>query len=96
MIGVFQYYGVDWLATACGLAGVFLLGSKNKYGFLTFMLASASWVTFGILTESYPVIIGSSTFFFMHLRGWIKWRRDERTMEVDAAGPPIAKTENAI
>ncbi|CAN5288345.1 nicotinamide mononucleotide transporter [soil metagenome] len=86
-----QYYGIDWLATACGLAGVFLLGNKNKYGFLVFMMASASWVTFGFLVGSLAVILGSSTFFVMHLRGWLKWRRDERengfmkTQEINAA-----------
>ncbi len=75
-----QYYGIDWLATACGLTGVFLLGNKNKYGFLIFMMASASWVTFGMMTGSYAVILGSSIFFFMHFRGWHKWRRDEKEL----------------
>lgn len=73
-----QYYGIDWLATVCGLTGVFLLGNKNKYGFLIFMAASASWVTFGYLTGSPAVMIGSSIFLFMHFRGWLAWRRDER------------------
>ena len=73
-----QYYGIDWLATACGLTGVFLLGNKNKYGFLIFMMASASWITFGILVGSYAVILGSSVFLIMHFRGWLKWNRDER------------------
>ena len=70
-----QFYGIDWLATVCGLTGVYLLGNKNKIGFILFMLASLSWVTFGILTGSIAVIIGSSIFFIMHLRGWINWSR---------------------
>jgi len=73
-----QYYGIDWLATVCGLTGVYLLGNKNKIGFLVFMAASLSWVTFGILTNSFAVIIGSSIFFFMHLRGWISWGREAK------------------
>ena len=73
-----QYYGIDWLATVCGLTGVYLLGNKNKIGFLVFMAASLSWVTFGILTGSLAVIIGSSTFFFMHLRGFINWTREAK------------------
>ena len=73
-----QYYGIDWLATVCGLTGVYLLGNKNKIGFLVFMAASLSWVTFGILTDSVAVIIGSSIFFFMHLRGWISWNRESK------------------
>jgi hypothetical protein len=71
----FDYYGIDWLATGCGLVGVFLLGNKNKIGFALFMVASASWVTFGFLTHSVAVVLGSSIFFLMHMRGLIRWTR---------------------
>ena len=73
-----QYYGIDWLATVCGLTGVYLLGNKNKIGFLVFMAASLSWVMFGVLTGSIPIVIGSSIFFFMHLRGFINWAREAK------------------
>lgn len=73
----FQYYGVDWLATSCGLLGVYFLGNKNKIGFVLFMIASASWVTFGVIISSLAVIAGSSVFFLMHLRGFINWLREE-------------------
>lgn len=73
-----DYYGIDWLATVCGLTAVLLLGNKNKIGFLVFMMASASWVTFGLIVGSWAVVFGSTIFFFMHLRGFLKWRRDER------------------
>lgn len=73
-----QYYGIDWLATVCGLTGVYLLGNKNKKGFLVFMMASLSWVTFGILTNSIAVVIGSSVFFLMHLRGWFNWSKENQ------------------
>ncbi len=86
-----QYYGIDWLATACGLTGVYLLGNKNKYGFLIFMMASASWVTFGLMTGSVAVVIGSTIFFVMHFRGWLSWRRDERSGMVEAQHVSIAK-----
>ena len=71
-----QYYRIDWLATACGLLGVYLLGNKNKVGFVLFMGASLSWITFGVLTGSIAVIVGSSIFLMMHLRGWISWTRN--------------------
>ena len=29
-----QFYGVDWLATLAGLTGVYMLGSKSRYGYL--------------------------------------------------------------
>lgn len=75
---VLQFYGIDWLATILGLTGVYLIGNKNKIGFIIFMGASLSWVLFGVLTGSIPVIIGSSIFFMMHLRGLLKWNRDAK------------------
>ncbi len=76
-MNLLQYYGIDWFATACGLMAIGLLGNKNKIGFLVFMMASVSWITFGLIVGSYAVVTGSSIFFVMHLRGFLKWRRDE-------------------
>lgn len=76
-MNLLQYYGIDWFATACGLAAVFLLGNKNKFGFLVFMMASISWITFGLYVGSYAIVTGSSIFLVMHFRGFLKWRRDE-------------------
>ena len=75
-----QLYGIDWLATVCGLAGVYLIGSKNKYGFLIMMIASLSWMAVGFMIGSLALILGSSVFFGLHVRGWLKWKRDAREL----------------
>lgn len=75
-----QLYGIDWLATFCGLTGVYLIGSKNKYGFLVMMMASLSWMTVGFMIGSLALILGSAVFFGLHARGWLKWRRDAREL----------------
>lgn len=75
-----QFYGIDWLATVCGLAGVYLLGNKNKTGFVVFMMASASWIIFGIISGSVAVVIGSSIFLLMHLRGLLRWNKEARVL----------------
>jgi nicotinamide riboside transporter PnuC len=71
-----QFYLIDWLATVCGLTGVYLIGSKNRYGFLIMMVASMSWMIVGFMIGSLALIFGSSVFFGLHVRGWLKWRRD--------------------
>ncbi len=75
-----QLYGIDWLATVCGLTGVYLIGSKNKYGFLVMMVASLSWMSVGFMIGSLALILGSGVFFALHLRGWLKWRSDVREL----------------
>lgn len=81
-----QFYGVDWLATICGLLGVYLLGNKNKFGFALFMTASLSWITFGIMTGSVAVILGSSIFFVMHLRGFWRWTKEAKVLKETTIG----------
>ncbi|MGB7207554.1 MAG: nicotinamide mononucleotide transporter [Pyrinomonadaceae bacterium] len=73
-----QYFGIDWVATVAGLTGVYLIGNKNKFGFLIMMIASLSWMTVGFMIQSLALILGSGVFFSLHVRGWIKWRREAR------------------
>ena len=73
-----QYFGIDWLATVCGLTGVYLIGSKKKVGFLIMMVASLSWLTVGFMIQSFALIVGSAIFFMLHVRGWLKWRNEAR------------------
>ncbi len=75
-----QFFGIDWLATICGLTGVYLIGNKNHYGFLIMMIASLSWMAVGFLIGSLALIGGSAVFFGLHVRGWMKWRRDHRDL----------------
>lgn len=70
-----QYYGFDWLAMACGLTGMFLLGGKSKYGFLFCMMGSSSWLVVGFFINSFPLIFGSSIFVVLQIRGLINWHR---------------------
>ncbi len=78
-----QFYGVDWVATVAGLTGVYLIGSKNKYGFLIMMIASLSWMTVGFIIGSLALILGSTVFFSLHVRGWVKWKKEAR-IEADS------------
>ena len=77
------YYGIDWLATVCGLTGVYLIGSKNRYGFLIMMIASLSWMTVGFMIQSLALIVGSVVFFGLHVRGWINWRKRAENLKYE-------------
>ncbi len=70
-----QFYGLDWIATICGLAAVYFLGNKNKFGFTLFIVSSLCWISFGVITGSLAVSIGSSIFVILHIRGLWYWRK---------------------
>ncbi len=70
-----KYNGLDWLAMASSLLAVYLLGNKNRFGFISYMLANALWIYLGIFRmESYGITVGNVFFLTMNLRGYLKWK----------------------
>jgi hypothetical protein len=69
-----RYFGFDLVSAGCGLAGLHLLGSKNRYGFLLCMAASACGIVFGALAQSLPLVLVHLILLFVNLRGFQKWQ----------------------
>jgi hypothetical protein len=73
---LFAHYGVDWLAMALSLYGAYLLGNKQKLGFIIFAISNVFWVLLGLFfMSSYGMAIGNSLFFLINVRGFINWNR---------------------
>jgi hypothetical protein len=71
-----KYYGIDWFAIFSSFLAIYLLGNKNRNGFLAFMLSNICYLTIGYLTDSLALIIGSIVFFITNFRGWTKWKKE--------------------
>lgn len=72
-----SYYLLDWLAIVTTLLAVWMLGQKNRQGFLVFVFSNLCWVGVGIMTASLAIILGNLAFLAMNLRGWWRWGQDE-------------------
>ena len=72
-----NYYFLDWIAMAASFLAVYLLGQKNKLGFISFLFANISWVAVGVLAESAGILIGNIGFFALNLRGFLKWNQSQ-------------------
>ena len=73
---LFQYYGTDWIAPVLTFTALYLLGEKNRWGFVVGMVGCLCWIMMGVLVNSIPQIIANIIFFIINLRGWIKWSKD--------------------
>lgn len=72
-----KYYGLDWLAMAASLLAVYLMGNKNRLGFISYILANALWIYLGIFRmQSFGISIGNIFFLFMNVRGYLKWKKN--------------------
>lgn len=75
---VFNYYGVDWIAMIMTFFSIYLLGKKNKYGFIFGLIANASWLAFGIIVQSLGNITANLVFTYLNIKGFRNWRNSER------------------
>jgi hypothetical protein len=72
-----KYYTLDWLAMALSLLAVYLLGNKNKYGFICFSIANVTWIFLGFaLMNSLGIGVGNIVFLIMNIRGFISWNKN--------------------
>jgi hypothetical protein len=67
-----RYLGFDLVSAGFGLAGLFLLGNRNRYGFLLCLVASAFGIVFGALAQSAPLLLLHVILLFVNLRGFLK------------------------
>jgi hypothetical protein len=72
-----KYYALDWLAMALSLLAVYLLGNKNKLGFISFSIANTVWIIVGFfLMNSLGIAIGNIVFLIMNVRGFFSWNKN--------------------
>ncbi|OCB69766.1 nicotinamide mononucleotide transporter [Flavobacterium crassostreae] len=75
MANIFEYYLVDWLGISLSLLSVYLLGNKNKWGFIIFAISNVVWIFLGfVLMNSLGTAIGNAVFLVINIRGYINWK----------------------
>jgi hypothetical protein len=76
MENIFSHYGIDWLAMALSLYAAYLLGNKQKLGFIIFAISNVFWVLLGLFfMSSYGMAIGNFAFLLINVRGFIYWHK---------------------
>ena len=68
-----QYLGLDWLAMSLTFAAIYLLGNKNRVGFVIMMIGNLCWSGIGLWAHSYAMIAANLGFFSMNVRAFLKW-----------------------
>jgi len=68
-----RYFFLDWVAMALSLAGMVMLGNRDRRGFLTFAVSNALWVVVGLWAHSLAIALGNAAFLGINLRGWFRW-----------------------
>ena len=63
------------------VATLWLIGNKNKLGFIVGICAQFVWTALFIDSKVYFLIGTSIVYFVMYLRGYILWKKTEKKKE---------------
>lgn len=73
---------MDWLASFFTMVNVWLLGEKNRYGWLFGMAGNVLWVVYALWpTWQIPLAILNAAFFGLNIRGYRNWQSGEADVE---------------
>lgn len=70
---------ISWFAGACELSGLWIIGFKNKWGFILNMLGGLCWIAvavFGLPATGLLLVVVPALFINTH--NFLKWRKQEK------------------
>ena len=66
---------MDVLAAIFEIAGAWLVGNKNKWGFVLFMVGNLLWFGTGLKYQLVGLLIVSVVFGLINIRNYRKWTK---------------------
>ena len=76
MVGsLYDGFEMDIIACIFEVCGAWLVGNKNKWGFVVFMIGNYFWLLTGINNGLRGLVIVSVVFGFINVRNFKKWHR---------------------
>lgn len=70
---------LDWIAGIFELLGIYIVGNKNKIGFLFAIACNILWVIYVLINKTtyglLPVVLSA---FIINIRNYRKWSKDEK------------------
>ncbi len=64
---------VSLWASVQTLAVMYLLGNKNRWGFVVSLFNQVPWIILAFLAETYGTLLLSTAMIFVSIRGWRNW-----------------------
>jgi hypothetical protein len=73
-----NYYGLDWLAFASGMAGMILITKQSRWGFVFCALSSLSGVAVALMSLQFGYIVYNAMLVMVMAKGYVEWAKPVR------------------
>jgi hypothetical protein len=67
---------MDFLAATFALIGVYLIGSKSRWGWLCCLCSGITWMIVAYQTKVWGLYLEVIPLIFLNVRGFIKWSKE--------------------
>ena len=69
---------MDYVAAILGLIGIWIVGNKNRNGFLLLMSCCFLWGMVAIQAKVYGLMVETVPLFFINLMAYMRWGRESQ------------------
>ncbi|MCK7598807.1 nicotinamide mononucleotide transporter [Microbulbifer sp. CAU 1566] len=77
MSSLYQYYFLDWAGMILSLLSAYLLGNRQRLGFLLFAFSNLIFIFLGLTwMESVGMAVGNVAFMIINIRGYVHWTKN--------------------
>lgn len=68
----------SWLLTIVGVTGMYLVGKKNRNGWLVAVASQGLWITFAIITGQLGFIVAAVIYGTIFIKNYLNWSKEDK------------------
>lgn len=66
---------IDFIAGGFDLSAAYVIGNKNRYGFILSFIGNAAWIYVAFKVPVYGLLLIVVPALLLNVRNFLKWRR---------------------
>lgn len=78
-----KYYGLDWLALAAGVLGMYLLTQKSRWGFLLSGVSAISGFAVALISLQFGYVVYNVLLIVLMIKGFHEWGRQPQPVAAE-------------
>ena len=71
-----QFYGIDIIATVFVVIAYWMIGNKNKWGYIFSLASCLLWLGIGVYLSMWMLVVMNIFISCFVIRGFIKWTKE--------------------
>jgi hypothetical protein len=71
-----SYMWWSWILAVIGVAGIYFVGRKDKWGWFVLLFNECLWITYALITNQYGFIFSALAYAIVYIRSYIHWSKE--------------------